>query len=178
MERHSPPERAQPRPRGPAGSMVPSVSSSATFFSWPESRPYISSIEIAPFIALSVWPMGFLMAVTFAGQGVIKKQPTSSGLAPVRSQNSLRAMVAATSMGERTSTMFSISSGKRTCMSLTTAGQAEEMRGLGHMGSSSFSFTARATISAPRPTSNTSSKPMRLSPPAMELMLGRFLNCP
>ena len=47
--------------------------------------------------------------------------------------------MAATSMGWRTSTMLGIRPGKRTWIKRTTAGQAEEMRGLGSPGSRSFS---------------------------------------
>ena len=71
--------------------------------------------------------------------------------------------MAATSMGWRTSTMLGIRSGKRTWISRTTVGQAEEISGRGRLGSRSFSLMARATTSAPRATSNTSSKPRRLS---------------
>ena len=53
------------------------------------------------------------MAVIFAAQGVMQKQPTSLGSTPFSRANSLRACDAATSMGERTSTMLSINSGKR-----------------------------------------------------------------
>ena len=56
--------------------------------------------------------------------------------------------------------MWGIRSGKRTWISRTTVGQAEEIRGRGNPGSRSFSVMARATMSAPRATSNTSSKPI------------------
>ena len=55
--------------------------------------------------------------------------------------------------------MLSISSGKRTCISLTIAGHADEISGLGQSRTDNWRFIACDTISAARATSNTSSKP-------------------
>jgi len=118
------------------------------------------------------------MAVTLAGQGVIKKHPTSlSGTSCLRA-NSRLAISAATSMGWRMSTMWSIKSGNRTWISRTMAGHAAEISGLGRSGWRSFSLMARVTTSAPRATSNTSSKPMCFRPVSTWAMLRRFLNWP
>ena len=138
----------------------------------------MSIMDSAPSSSDFFWPMGLRMAVIFAGQGVMKKQPTSEGLQPFFLQNSARATEAATSMGWRMSTMFSISSGKRTWISRTTVGQAEEIRGFGSLGSFIFSRMARVTMSAPRATSNTSSKPIFLSASSTNSGRGRSLNWP
>ena len=116
---HSPPERAQPIPRGEPCRAARSVcfSFAAASFSrrsWLLSSPYTSSMDMAPSAADFPCPMGERIAVALAAQGVIKKQPTSAGSTPFLSQNSRRAMAAAASIGERTSTMLSRSSGKRT----------------------------------------------------------------
>ena len=93
------------------GGVVPS--GFMAFLICPESSPYTSRKEMAPSTALFSWPRGLRMAVIFAAQGVMKKQPISLGSTPFSRANSLRACDAATSMGERTSTMLSINSGKR-----------------------------------------------------------------
>ena len=90
----------------------------------------------------------------------------------------MRAIIAATSIGWRTSTIWSIRSGKRTWIRRTIAGQAEEITGRGSFGSFSRSRIALLTTSAPRATSNTSSKPIRFSPPSTCEMLFRLLNWP
>ena len=74
---------------------------------------------------------------------------------PAHLTSGQRAALAAISMGERTSTTLSISSGKRICISLSTAGQAEEISGRGQLGFLSFSMMAREAMSAPRETSKT-----------------------
>ena len=105
--------------------------------------------------ALVLWPSGLRMAVIFAAQGVMKKQPTSLSATPRSAQKRRRASMAATSMGLLTSTMLSISSGKRVWMRRTTAGQLEEISGRGTSGSFIFSMMARLTMSAPWATSHT-----------------------
>ncbi len=100
------------------------------------------------------------MLVTFAGQGVMKNAPISSSETPFFLENSRFAMAAATSMGDSTSTILSISSGNRTRMSRIIAGQAEDMSGCLSVVLS-FSRTAAETTSAPFATSKTSSKPKR-----------------
>ena len=106
-------------------------------------------MEIAPSTPDFFCPSGRRMTVIFAGQGVMKKQPTSSGAQFIFFTNSAFATVAATSIGWRMSTTFSSSSGNLICIRRTTAGHAEEIRGLGRSGCLSFSRIARVTTSAP-----------------------------
>ena len=103
---------------------------------------------------------GDLMLVTFAGQGVIKKIPISSGLSPVSRTASSLASIAAASMGETRLNTCSKSSGKRSLISLKTAGQAELITGLFKFPVLIFSLVAALMYSAPLATSNTWSKPI------------------
>ncbi len=102
-------------------------------------------------------PRGILMSVTLAGQGVMKKQPMSFSGKPVFSMASFLAMMAAVSMGDFRGSTWSQRSGKRTRISLTTAGQAELMMGLGRGKALSELYmslrVASLTSSAARDTS-------------------------
>ena len=171
----SPPELAQPTPNEPARC---SMWHSTGLRNCVDKRPYTSSIDMQPSTADTLWPIGARMAVILAAQGVIKKHPILSSGTPFFLANSRLASSAATSIGLLTSTMLSISSGKRTCISLTIAGHADEISGLGQSRTDNWRFIACDTISAARATSNTSSKPIWSSPASTRSMLGRFLNCP
>lgn len=98
---------------------------------------------------------GARTSVILAGQGVRKKMPTSAGSALMFRQTRLRAARAAASMGEMTSTTLSSSSGKRTWISRTMAGHAEEIRGmpLWTLRCATRPAISRETYSAPRATS-------------------------
>ena len=69
-------------------------------------------------------PRGILISVTFAGQGVRKKQPILSAGSPVFSAASFLAIAAAVSIGDFSGSTCSHKSGKRTRIKRTTAGQA------------------------------------------------------
>ena len=107
--------------------------------------------------------IGCFTAVILAGQGVIKKIPISSLARPVFSTASSRARRAASSIGEFKGRTCGIRFGKQTLISLHTAGHAEEITGFGISFSSIYLRVASETSSAPRETSNTSSKPSILS---------------
>ena len=112
-------------------------------------------MEMTPSTLLLWMDCGARTSVILAGQGVRKNMPTSSGAADMLRQTRLRAASAAASMGEMTSTTLSSSSGKRTWISRTMAGQAEEISG---MPLCTFRFLTRCAIScetysAPRATS-------------------------
>ena len=107
----------------------------------------------------------------------MKQTPISSFL---NSGWSLRAcslaMAAAISMGGSMSRMFSLRLGKRRAMSLTMAGQAELMTGLGPFLSFRYCLVLAVTSSAPLETSKTSSKPMSRSPCSTKSTSSRLLN--
>ncbi len=113
-------------------------------------------------------PRGIFMSVTFAGQGVIKKQPICSSGSPVFSTASLFAIPAAVSIGDFKGSTWSHKSGNLTLISLTTAGQAELITGLGRLAPVSALYiifrVASLTSSAALETSYTWSKPICLSP--------------
>ena len=103
--------------------------------------------------ALFSVPSGILTAVTFAGQGEMKIAPIFSGGRPVFSAARALATRAATSMGGCSGRMLSMSSGKRTRMSRSTAGQAEEMTGRLMSSRIMYRRVASLTSSAARATS-------------------------
>ena len=74
-------------------------------------------------------PMGMRISVTFAGHGVMKKQPICSFGRPVFCMACCFAILAAVSMGDKSGRTWSQRSGKRTRIKRTTAGQAELMTG-------------------------------------------------
>ena len=73
--------------------------------------------------------IGDFILVTFAGHGVIKKIPISSSESPVFSLASSRARIAAASIGDIRFNTFPKRFGKRSLMSLKTAGHAELISG-------------------------------------------------
>ena len=107
--------------------------------------------------------IGCFMAVIFAVHGVMKNIPISDFEYPVRFTARSLARRAASSMGGLKSSTFSIRFGKRTLISLTTAGHAEDITGFFLPECDSSALVASDTISAPFDTSNTSSKPSFLS---------------
>ncbi len=98
----------------------------------------------------------------------MKKQPMSFSGSPVFSIASRFAIPAAVSMGDFRGSTWSQRSGKRTRISLTTAGQAELITGLGRPLPVSALYislrVASLTSSAARETSYTWSKPIFLRP--------------
>ena len=80
-------------------------------------------------ISLFSLPSGIRMAVTLAGQGLMKMAPIRSGGKPVRAAASFFASRAASSTGATSGSTLGTSSGKRTRISRETAGQAELMTG-------------------------------------------------
>ena len=159
----SPPDDAQLTPRMPeleSGSTASGLSLSMRF----ESCGKISLIAIAPSTFDRSMPIGMRMSVTFAGHGVMKKQPIFSSGRPVFSLARCFAIVAAVSIGESSGSTWSHRSGNRTRISRTIAGQAELMTGRLSAPASIRRRVASLTSSAAPATSTTSSKPSFFRP--------------
>ena len=171
----SPPLEAQLTPMMP-DSEIGSISSNLSILE--ERGGKISLMAIAPSTMDFSIPMGCLISVTLAGQGVRKKQPIFSTGIPVRLEAPNLANPAAVSMGERKGSTWEHKSGKRTRISRTTAGQAELMTGRGKDSSAISRRVASDTSSAARETSNTSSNPSCFRPVRTKSMSSRLLNCP
>ena len=152
----SPPLDAQLTPISPDSQ---ASSGAPRWFICFKSTGYISFIAIAASTFDSGRQMGCLTAVIFAGQGVIKNMPISEESSPVLACASLRAIMAAVSMGELSGRTWGIRFGKQTLISRHTAGHAEDMTGLGISCSAIYFRVASLISSAPLATSKTSSKP-------------------
>lgn len=111
----------------------------------------------APVRALLSSPKGIRMAVTLAGQGVIKMTPISSSERPVFSLARALAIFPAISTGALMGKTWSIRPGKRTRINRVTAGQAELITGFSNR--SMEALVAAETSSAAFETSKTSSNP-------------------
>ena len=85
---------------------------------------------------------------------------------------------AATSIGACIGRMLSSSSGNRTRISRSTAGQAELITGRRTWLPAIYRRVASETSSAARATSNTSSNPISSSAPITGSTSSRLLNCP
>ncbi len=161
----SPPLVDQPTPMTPELAMGSTLSSRSMVW---ERVGNTSLMAMAPSTLDFSMPRGILMSVTLAGQGVMKKQPTSFSRRPVFSMASSLAIRAAVSMGDLRGSTWSHRSGKRTRMSRTTAGQAELMMGRGRGREASELYislrVASLTSSAARETSYTWSKPIFFRP--------------
>ena len=117
------------------------------------------------------------MAVTLAGQGVMKMAPIFSGGRPVFLTASRLAIRAATSTGAFSGRIWSMRPGNRTRISLVTAGQAELMTGRGRRPVCISFRVAAETISAAFATSKTSSNPKARRADRTMSTSSRLLNC-
>ena len=129
-----------------------------------ESCGKISLMAMAPSTSDFSMPMGMRISVTFAGHGVMKKQPICSFGRPVFCMACCFAILAAVSMGDKSGRTWSQRSGKRTRIKRTTAGQAELMTGRCKVPASIRRRVASLTSSAAPETSMTSSNPSFLRP--------------
>ncbi len=117
-------------------------------------------IEIAPSTDDFLFSYGAFTLVAFAAHGVMKKTPISEGSIPFFSAVFFLTIFAATSMGDSSLIRLSIRFGNLTCMSRTTAGHADEIRGFLVPSSESSFLVASDTYSAAIATSYTSSNPI------------------
>ena len=171
----SPPELAQRMPSNPAfaSCLVSSVLSMLV-----SSLRNMLIIEITPSTDDFLFSYGALTLVTFAAQGVMKNTPISEGSIPIFSTAFFLAIFAATSMGDSSLIRLSIRLGNLTCISRTTAGQAEEIRGFLAPSSDSIFLVESETYSAALATSYTSSNPILRKVFSILFLLYSGLNWP